>query len=110
MKRRDVLKASLYVPPAIMSFHAAPSFARPGSVLPPKMPDDIVTMKPVILPMDSNRNGVYSVGAPSNNYSSISFDQTKYKRPNLENDRSSLEMVLKNIYEELRLFFFRNNG
>lgn len=30
--RRDFLKKATYVPPILLSFHAAPSFARPGSV------------------------------------------------------------------------------
>ena len=104
MKRRDVLKASFYVPPAIMSFHAAPSFARPGSVLDCKTnvnSEMVVTLRKDRDNSPSNLSIPYSKSSPE-------FDQNEIEKPDVRDRPSSLEMVLKNIYEELRLFFFRN--
>jgi hypothetical protein len=44
--RRRFLKKAAYVPPILMSFHAAPSFARPGSVKVPSARPGVVEMPP----------------------------------------------------------------
>jgi hypothetical protein len=44
--RRNFLKKAAYVPPILMSFHAAPSFARPGSVKAPSARPGVVAMPP----------------------------------------------------------------
>ncbi len=44
--RRNFLKKAAYVPPILMSFHAVPSFARPGSVQVPSPRPGIVNMPP----------------------------------------------------------------
>lgn len=43
--RRDFLKKATYVPPVLLSFHAAPSFARPGSVPASPLQPGIQTLK-----------------------------------------------------------------
>lgn len=57
--RRDFLKKATYVPPILLSFHAAPSFARPGSVpVSPSQPGiqtlkpDVQTLKPDVQAMN----------------------------------------------------------
>jgi hypothetical protein len=44
--RRSFLKKAAYVPPILMSFHAAPSFARPGSVKVPSARPGVVETPP----------------------------------------------------------------
>ncbi len=51
--RRDFLKKATYVPPILLSFHAAPSFARPGSVPAGPSQPGIQTLKPGVQAMTS---------------------------------------------------------
>ncbi len=44
--RRNFLRKAAYVPPILLSFHAVPSFARPGSVQVPSPRPGIVNMPP----------------------------------------------------------------
>lgn len=44
--RRSFLKKAAYVPPILMSFHAVPSFARPGSIKAPSARPTIVNRPP----------------------------------------------------------------
>ncbi|CRI63025.1 exported hypothetical protein [Thiocapsa sp. KS1] len=50
--RRDFLKKATYVPPILLSFHAAPSFARPGSVPAGPSQPGIQTLKPDVQAMN----------------------------------------------------------
>ncbi len=50
--RRDFLKKASYVPPILLSFHAAPSFARPGSLRTRPSQPGIQTLKPGIQEMN----------------------------------------------------------
>lgn len=50
--RRDFLKKATYVPPILLSFHAAPSFARPGSVPAGPSQPGIQTLKPEVQAMN----------------------------------------------------------
>lgn len=59
--RRSFLKKAAYVPPILMSFHAAPSFARPGSVQVPSPRPSIVTRPP-----DSGVRSIEPPASPSN--------------------------------------------
>jgi hypothetical protein len=51
--RRDFLKKATYVPPLLLSFHAAPSFARPGSVPVGPPQAGIQTLKPDVQTMNT---------------------------------------------------------
>ncbi len=53
--RRDFLKKATYVPPILLSFHAAPSFARPGSVAVGPSQPGIQTLKPGVQVMNPTR-------------------------------------------------------
>ncbi len=50
--RRDFLKKAGYVPPILLSFHAAPSFARPGSLRPRPSKPGIQTLQLDVQEMD----------------------------------------------------------
>lgn len=50
--RRAFLKKASYVPPILLSFHAAPSFARPGSARSRPSQPGIQTLKPGVQVMN----------------------------------------------------------
>ena len=50
--RRDFLKKAAYVPPILLSFQAAPSFARPGSVNSRPSQPGIQTLQPGVQVMN----------------------------------------------------------
>lgn len=104
LNRREFLKKSAYVPPIILSFNAAPSFAKPGSV------------NPYVATLSGNKakenissppNSVYGGSRPS--LTPLEFPENVGRQSKKDVDhRSGLEIALQNIWEELRLFFMRN--
>lgn len=90
----------LYIPPAIISLNAMPSFARPGSVLTPEQKKFALHSFPEI--PAKNAPG----SSPISRSTSIKFDPPeKIKKPEVQN---SLDGHLQKIWARLRNFFLKN--
>jgi hypothetical protein len=83
--RRDFLKKAAYVPPILLSFHAAPSFARPGSVpADPPQPGvqtlkwDVQAMNPTTASSTGPASGPRSTGPGAGGGSSSGLDLPEF--------------------------------
>ncbi len=83
--RRDFLKKATYVPPILLSFHAAPTFARPGSVpASPSQPGiqtlkgDVQAMNPTIASSTETANSPRSAGTGAGGGSSSGLDLPEF--------------------------------
>ena len=91
----------LYVPPAIISLNAMPSFARPGSVL---TPEQKKFEKNIFPPKNAPESFLSASSPPSGSF--IKFDPPeKTKNPEVQN---SLDEHLQKIWARLRDFFLKN--
>lgn len=84
--RRNFLKKATYVPPILLSFHAAPSFARPGSVAAGPSQSGIQTLKQGVREMNPTTasspkpaDGPQSAGSGARGGSSSGLDVPEFR-------------------------------
>jgi hypothetical protein len=77
MKRRNLIKAGVFIPPVVFSLKASPAFARPGSVFTPKL--DPEGIPPKIQEKYIRRTNVFrEIDWKINDWEKIQIEQNKF--------------------------------
>lgn len=107
MKRRNFIKAGLFVPPVVTSLYAAPSFARPGSVAatPGKKPIQLLRRNTEI--NQKYHNAIRVSRSFDSPLSDKDWKVNDWQNTKTENG-SSLEHHLQLIWRRLREFFLES--